>query len=128
MSKSESASSDRSIFSKCRMWILHITLSQGHLLETWVTTAWNFTPHIRSTQWPPSTSQSLINRNEADMRYLKFSALQICLSITGTQHSLTLCWFFLKLCVSCIHKIRRRDLRRSLIPPPEQRSVSCEVR
>lgn len=72
---------------------------QGHLLETWVATAWNFTPHIRSTQWPPSTSQSLINRNEADMRYLKFSAFQICLSIMGTQRSLTLCWFFQKLCV-----------------------------
>lgn len=70
---------------------------QGHLLETWVATAWNFTPHIRSTQRPPSTSQSLINRNEADTRYLKFSALQTCLSITGTRHSLTLCWFFLKL-------------------------------
>lgn len=134
MSNSESASSDRSIFSECRMWILHITLSKGtcwklgslqHGISHHTQGQLNGLPVQRPT------SQNLINKNEADTRYLKFSVLQICLSRKGTTTFLNTSLVLSETVnVSSIHRIIqvRRDLRRCLVQPPAPGQVSCEVR
>lgn len=135
MSNNESAPSDRSIFFKCRMGILHMTLSKGTYWKlrqlqhgishhTWEQL------HGLPVQRP--TSQSLINRNEADTRYFTFSVLQICLfrKRTRKQPSLTVSWFFLKqlTCLASIGSLGQTRPQEVSSPTSWSRVSHCEAR